>query len=179
MDKFKEDEKQERFNRKKKMIEQVANDFPTLQFKEYFPTSIWDETLYQAWSQIVQQLIPKMPFIQDTLRQICEVSGCDEIVLFERSTFLIITCFNKAGRKDILRYERVSNIVKQFKLSCNKMGASIDSVFVKSDKMTTLIREFTDNTSIMVIYSNPEIQESLINLNIAYAGKHFEKHIKQ
>ena len=26
--------------------------------KRFFTTSIWDETLYQAWSEIVQELIP-------------------------------------------------------------------------------------------------------------------------
>ena len=35
--------------------------------KRFFTTSIWDETLYQAWSQIVQELIPNREQIHKTL----------------------------------------------------------------------------------------------------------------
>lgn len=39
--------------------------------RQFFGTSIWDETLYQAWSQIVQLLIPNMNFIKETLKDFC------------------------------------------------------------------------------------------------------------
>jgi Ras-related GTP-binding protein A/B len=29
-----------------------------IRVRKFFGTSIWDETLYQAWSQILQNLIP-------------------------------------------------------------------------------------------------------------------------
>ena len=35
--------------------------------KAFFSTSIWDETLYQAWSRIVQELIPNKDQIKDCL----------------------------------------------------------------------------------------------------------------
>lgn len=47
--------------------------------KECFGTSIWDDTLYKAWSQIVQLMIPNMAFIKDTLKQFSTVSDCDEV----------------------------------------------------------------------------------------------------
>lgn len=52
--------------------------------KEIFPTSIWDETLYKAWSQVVQYLIPDLAFIKESLKQFCQICNCDEIVLFEK-----------------------------------------------------------------------------------------------
>lgn len=81
MDKIKESEKAIRYNSKKDLINEKAleKDFTVRQF---FGTSIWDETLYQAWSQIVQLLIPNMNFIKETLKNFCEISGCDEVVLF-------------------------------------------------------------------------------------------------
>ena len=38
-----------------------------------FKTSIWDETLYRAWSQMVYSLIPNRDHLQSHLEQLCEV----------------------------------------------------------------------------------------------------------
>lgn len=88
---------------------------------EFFGTSIWDETLYKAWSNIVQQIVPNMAFIRQQLFELCTICDADEVVLFEKQTFLIIAYFDKKDR-GMLKYERVSNIIKQFKLSCVKLG---------------------------------------------------------
>jgi Ras-related GTP-binding protein A/B len=179
MDKFKDEtEKIDKFNRKKKSIEAVSAQFEKVTVKEYFGTSIWDETLYQAWSQIVQLMIPRMPYIQKILKEVCEACDCDEVVLFEKSTYLIITHLSLKGVKDMLRYERVSNVVKQFKLSCGKIGAQLNDIHVKNDNLSTIIKEFTKNIIIMMNYSNPEIEESLLHLNITRAGKFFEEHLE-
>jgi len=42
----------------------------------------------------------------------CEICDCDEIVLFEKTTFLIIAHHELKKHKDKLRFERLSNIVK-------------------------------------------------------------------
>lgn len=89
-----------------------------MKVKKFFATSIWDETLYQAWSQIVQLLIPNRERIESTLQEICENSLCQEAALFERSTFLILGHYHKEGKNDILKYEKIANIIKQFKLTC-------------------------------------------------------------
>jgi Ras-related GTP-binding protein A/B len=67
MDKIKESEKAARYNNKKEIIGQKANE-RDVTVRQFFGTSIWDETLYQAWSQIVQLLIPNMGFIKQTLK---------------------------------------------------------------------------------------------------------------
>lgn len=56
-----------------------------------FATSIWDETLYRAWSSIVYSLIPNMDVLEKQLRDFCNICGSDEVVLFERATFLVIS----------------------------------------------------------------------------------------
>ena len=55
-----------------------------------FATSIWDETLYRAWSQIVYSLIPNIDILELQLRDFSTICGADEVVLFERATFLVI-----------------------------------------------------------------------------------------
>lgn len=115
MDKIKESERKSVFESRKQQIVEATKE---MEIKEIFGTSIWDETLYKAWSQIVQLLIPNMKFIKESLSQFCNICNSDEIVLFERSTFLIIAYHENKNNIDVLKYERLSNIIKQFKLSC-------------------------------------------------------------
>ena len=53
-------------------------------------TSIWDETLYRAWSQIVYSLIPNVELLEKQLRDFSSICAADEVVLFERATFLVM-----------------------------------------------------------------------------------------
>ena len=55
-----------------------------------FQTSIWDETLYKAWSQIVHELILNAPQLKKSLSDFADVAEADEILLFEKTTFLVI-----------------------------------------------------------------------------------------
>jgi Ras-related GTP-binding protein A/B len=56
-----------------------------------FATSIWDETLYKAWSQIVYSLIPNVDQLEHQLKEFSFICGADEVVLFEKATFLEIS----------------------------------------------------------------------------------------
>ena len=53
-----------------------------------FRTSIWDETLYKAWSSIVYQLIPNVTQLEQNLENFASIIDADEVLLFERATFL-------------------------------------------------------------------------------------------
>jgi Ras-related GTP-binding protein A/B len=84
-----------------------------------FATSIWDETLYKAWSTVVHSLIPNIGALEEQLRGLARACDADEAVLFERATFLVISAATLKPHADIHRFEKISNIVKQFKLSCS------------------------------------------------------------
>ena len=81
IDKVPFEERDKKIEKKMREIQEVA-EREKVKIKEYFATSIWDETLYRAWSQIVQLLIPNHKFIQSTLKTLCDVSLCSEAVLF-------------------------------------------------------------------------------------------------
>ena len=44
-----------------------------------FRTSIWDETLYKAWSAIVTQLIPNVEAVEDQLGNLRTIMGANEV----------------------------------------------------------------------------------------------------
>jgi|UPI000581AE13 Ras-related GTP-binding protein A/B len=188
-----------------------------------FGTSIWDETLYKAWSEIVTNLIPNIRLLETHLRNFCRLCDADEVVLFERATFLVIAHAQAAdvgalegkagaveddatvptavttttptadgmvhvddehsvhqkrtGHFDAHRFEKISNIVKQFKLSCGKAQSSFQGMQVRNSRFSAFIDAFTANTYIMVIVSNPHVQTAATIWNIQNARTHFEKFI--
>ncbi|KAI8927309.1 Gtr1/RagA G protein conserved region-domain-containing protein [Entophlyctis helioformis] len=138
-----------------------------------FKTSIWDETLYKAWSSIVYSLIPNVHMLESHLKSFCKLCEADEVIFFERTTFLVISHVTERAQADMHRFEKVSNIMKQFKLSCSKTQAQFQSVEVRAPTFSAFIQGMTPNTVVMVIVSNPEIQSALVQLNIAAARPHF------
>lgn len=72
----------------------------------------------QAWSSIVYMLIPNVKELEQSLNQFANIIDADEVLLFERATFLVISHCQRRPHRDVHRFEKVSNIIKQFKLSC-------------------------------------------------------------
>jgi Ras-related GTP-binding protein A/B len=140
-----------------------------------FKTSIWDETLYKAWSNIVHLLIPNVHQLESGLSNFATILDADEVLLFERATFLVIAHSVKRPHTDIHRFEKISNIVKQFKLSCSKLQAQFQSMEVRNSCFAAFIDFFTPNTYVMVIMSDPTIPSAATLVNIRNARKHFEK----
>jgi Ras-related GTP-binding protein A/B len=177
-----------------------------------FPSSIWDESLYRAWSQashwvkieqrrhpltrsvmfspifrvlqVVYCLVPNTKILEDNLGEFCRICGADEVVLFESTTFLVIAhCEDKregrVAHADGHRFEKISNIIKQFKLSCRKAQAQFDGMMVQNSLFTSFFNLFTSNTCIMVIVSDPKVQPEAIQLNVEAARGHFDSLIPQ
>jgi hypothetical protein len=78
---------------------------------------------------------------------------------------------------DAHRFEKISNIVKQFKLSCGKAQSQFQGMQVRNSRFSAFIDAFTANTYIMVIISNPQVHTAATLLNIQNARNHFEKFI--
>jgi len=64
------------------------------------------------------ELVPNLGRLQGYLQSFAKICNCDEVVLFEKATFLEITHATFKAIPDIHRFEKISNIIKQFKLSC-------------------------------------------------------------
>ena len=57
------------------------------------------------------------------LDQFARICDADEVVLFERATFLVISHATHRAHRDAHRFEKMSNIIKQFKLSHQRREA--------------------------------------------------------
>lgn len=171
MDLVPEDKSDRIFNKKEADICKIALPMKVTCFR----TSIWDETLYLAWSSIVYSLIPNVENVEQQLRQFCGVCEADEVLLFERATFLVISHANRKPHADIHRFEKISNIMKQFKLSCGKMGSAFTTMEVRNSRFSAFIDGLTPHTFVMVVLSDPDIQASTVRINIRGVRGHFEQ----
>ena len=97
MDLIPESKREETFKKKEDQIMSVSGSFNVKCFK----TSIWDETLYKAWSDIVHILLPNVEILKAKLAAFCDACSADEVVLFEKSTFLVIANHDSKGHKDV------------------------------------------------------------------------------
>jgi len=62
----------------------------------------------------VHCLIPNIETLQMHLDKFCEICEADEVVLFERTTILVIANAARVQHPDIHRFEKISSIIKQF-----------------------------------------------------------------
>ena len=149
----------------------------------YFPTSIWDQSLYKAWSSIIYTLVPNLDVIEKHLKELVENMDAEEIVLFERTTFLVVTHVTSSVGdlnpcKD--RFERLSNIIKTFKQSLAKhtglprTSPQFIEFGIKTTKFNMFIAKFTANTYILVVTAPGEATYNCAVINTKIAVEHFE-----
>ncbi|CAI2339083.1 unnamed protein product [Caenorhabditis sp. 36 PRJEB53466] len=181
MDLIEEDKRDETFKRREAEVMRYSELAATpLQSErpiavcQCFKSSIWDETLYKAWSAIVYHLVPNVGTVEDKLMKFGAILDADEVILFERATFLVIAHAVLREHKDPHRFEKVSNIIKQFKLSCTKMGSKLDSIQVRNSQFSAFIDSFTQNTYVMIVVPDGNASGPMITMNIKNARKVFE-----
>lgn len=167
-----------------------------------FMTSIWDESLFKAWSQIVCSLVPNMSLFQQHLQRFADISQAEEVVLFERTTFLVISHVSPLAdrqapyeklleeaqkrdeytgdasqRLDPKRFEKISNIIKTYKQSCSKLRSQLQTLTLHGTNCSAYIDNLTNNTFVMVVMppGDSEAEGNTIVANIKGAKEWFEK----
>lgn len=181
------------FDKKKKDLQGASGDASVT----IFGTSIYDESLYKvrpsplpwkpityadtvvskAWSSIVHTLIPNAAVLSKHLATFAEACSATEVILFERTTFLVIatsspivapSSVNSDGlggeeedtdqhHLDPTRYERTSELVKGFKHSCSRVREEFHCLEMELHDFTAVLDEMTRNTYVMIIVHDPTI----------------------
>lgn len=156
------EEKQKIFDQKKKELEEIAHQNRLT--VDIAKTSIWDKTLYSAWSKIVTQLIPKKEKFELELKNLAEQAGANEVLLFEKATMLNICYIKSHGKEyeeneDIIaeRMEGLSHYLKNFKLICWRKATNFESLEIRTSTFSAIMQIFTDYTCIMLVSFNPDI----------------------
>jgi len=155
-----------------------------------FGTSIYDESLYKAWSSIVHILIPNAAVLSRHLSTFAAACSATEVILFERTTFLVIATSSPAASASTpgtehddldhhqlnpTRYERTSELIKAFKHSCSRVREEFHSLEMELYDFTAVLDEMTRNTYVLVIVHDPTIETAALKLNIRMARRKFEE----
>lgn len=198
MDLVQIDKREELFVIMMEKLQKISNPF---QFKLVgFPTSIWDESLYKAWSLIVCSLIPNMNLFNSNLLKFNQILDAEEIILFEKTTFLVISSTASIqyqmqhlngdltnGLTEVLdpkRFEKISNIIKTYKQSISKLRTNFHNLVIRgSNGSHFYIDILTDNLFIMILLKDKETLENFVSShedlvileNIKAARRWFEK----
>ncbi|CAL1156390.1 unnamed protein product [Cladocopium goreaui] len=144
----------------------------------FMGTSIWDDTLFKAWSRIVAVLVPDPELLQDQVNFMCQQLMADEVVIFEKNTFLVITRAHTKEMQDQYRFEKLSNIIKQYKLSCQKAKTNFRNFVVKNDSFRAIIEPFLTHSYIMVVISDLSITSAATSANLWAARAYFSDMVK-
>jgi len=101
----------------------------------------------------VYMLIPNVAEVEKFLGEFADINEADEVLLFERSTFLIIAHAQRSDHRDVHRFEKISNIIKQFKLSCIKLAAQFTVRFHSENRARMILFIF-----FCIVYGGEELK---------------------
>lgn len=149
---------------------------------DFWGTSIWDQSLYKAWTQVIYYLVPNAGAIESLLRQLADVIEAHELILYERTTCLMVTHITKpseAANPHPDRFERLSSILKSHKHSIAKHtgmpagSANFAELQIKTGEFMFLITRLTENTNLAVVLGSGEAMYNAARINIARARDKF------
>ena len=92
MDLVQEDQREVIFSEREEDLKKLSKPLDCTCFR----TSIWDETLYKAWSSIVYMLIPNVKDMESSLNEFAEILDADEVIIRPMILFLQIA-FSLSG----------------------------------------------------------------------------------
>ena len=167
------------YNERVALIRSKSDSFDPIPFA----TSIWDQSLYKAWAEIIHDLVPNLSEIEKHLSSLGKMINAEEVLLFERSSFLVVSSWaSEIGEmnptKD--RFERLSNIIKNFKQTTSKYTGTPKSAEqfllfeLKMGAFCLFVVKFTTNTYLAVILPPGEARFSAALENARIASREFE-----
>ncbi|KAK4565813.1 GTP-binding protein gtr1 [Recurvomyces mirabilis] len=149
---------------------------------DFWATSIWDQSLYRAWTQVIYFLVPNAATIESMLRKLAELLDARELILYERATCLVVTHITREGEGQnpyTDRFERISSILKTHKHSMARhsgvMAAEVTfaEMQIKMGAFMFFITRLTENTNLAVVMPSDESSFNAARVNVQLARCEF------
>ncbi|KAK4501368.1 hypothetical protein PRZ48_007176 [Zasmidium cellare] len=183
MDLVPPDQKHTVYQQKVKEIRAVCEDegFVGKQV-DFCSSSIWDQSLYKAWTSVIYFLVPNATVIENMLQKLAEVLDAREMILYERTTCLVVTHITRGDEshnpyKD--RFERISSILKTHKHSMSRHTGQMPSevafaeMQIKTGAFMFFITRLTENTNLAVVMPSDEASFNAARVNVQLARTEF------
>lgn len=93
----------------------------------FYLTSIFDHSIYEAFSRIVQKLIPELPALENMLDNIVQHSSIDKVFLFDVNSKIYVA--TDSAPVDIQTYEVCAEFID--------ITIDLDNLYIESDPSAT------------------------------------------
>jgi len=144
----------------------------------YHLTSIFDESLFKAWSDIIRELSPKSTFINSILKQLKNHKGVKDALVIERTSGLACGSTIDIYEEDIVIGMISLLIVTIDKVTKNMELEKFREFKLKTDSNSILITNVNQDL-ILVIILSPEVSSSNLLEEIEDAGEQVTQQLRK
>ncbi|KAI9664188.1 MAG: GTP-binding protein gtr1 [Alyxoria varia] len=152
---------------------------------DFYATSIWDQSLYKAWTSVIYTLIPNALALERLLSRLCTALSARELILYERTTCLSITHITRGLEATSNpfpdRMERLSAILKNHKHALSRHAkvppgsAHFRWLEIRTSGFCVFAARLTENTNVAAVLPPGEAGFNAAKGNLALARSRFEE----
>ncbi|MFW9987651.1 MAG: ADP-ribosylation factor-like protein [Candidatus Odinarchaeota archaeon] len=142
------------------------------------PTSIFDESLFKAWSEIIRQMSPKSTYVNSILRQMKNQEGVRDVLLIEKSTGLACGSTLDISEEDIYIGMLSLLIVTIDKVTKRMQLADFREFRLKTDDNYVLLTDVTPELMLVIILTTIAFDRKNLK-EIELKGKEVTTQIKK
>lgn len=161
---------------------------------DFFPTTIWSDSLYFAYSTIIRRLIPHRVILVNELKRIHKVCEAADVALYERNTLLTIAHVSggsgggAAGDDAVVEVDAadseertalLADILKGFRMSCLQSGTTPQQLkLTLGSGGSALLTLFTECTMVLVVSHDARANVELHHLNVEAVRNNFATYLR-
>ena len=144
----------------------------------YHYTSIFDESLFKAWSEIIRELSPKSTFINSILSILKNQEGIKDALLIDKSTGLACGSTIEPSEEDI-----IVGMISLLIITIDKVTRTMDLADLKEFKLRTdssclLLSNVTPDLILVILLTKSALDNNLLE-NIEETGKDVSSQIRK
>jgi len=141
-------------------------------------TSVFDESLFTAWSGIIRDISPKTIFIKSILKELKGQKGVEDALLIEKSSGLACGSTVNGSDEDV-----VIGMISLLILTCDRVTRSMRLANFKEFRLKTtsnylLLTDITEDLMLVIILDSTAFNNETIK-EVEMVGKQVAKQIRE
>jgi Ras-related GTP-binding protein A/B len=144
----------------------------------FYPTSVFDESLFTAWSGIIRDISPKSTFIQSILKALKDQEGVKEAVLIEKNSGLAVGSTLEPSDEEVVIGMISLLIVTCDRVTKNMKFASFKEFRLKTESNYLLMTDVTADLMLVIILNSSAFNKDRLK-KIEDVGKQVALQIRE
>lgn len=171
--------KMDKIHDKNAMTEHIKNIFSVVIENKikFLPTSIFDESLFNAWSEIIREISPKSTFINSILKQLKNTGGIKDVLLIEKNTGLACGSTVDISEEDIILGMISLLIITIDRVTTEMKLRNLKQFSLRADDGTLLLSDITKDLMLVIILNNSNNEIERLK-EIEYLGSQVSDQIR-